>query len=215
MDEASDRVRVSVTRAVWRPVAYVLFAIPVVLLAIDMMVAHKWFPEPDATDVAAAQTFEDGSTLETTVRQLTLDGKAQRRRELVWGSALLAGGLAAAAWGLKDLLLPRRTLVVTPDSLGLRVASRVGLERRYDWSEVLEVRSGVLQDESGTMPVLSLRFIDQSLLPPSPWGAVVDPPWLHLYADEWDRQAHEIAPILEAHLAPFQAGTVDEAVDQA
>jgi hypothetical protein len=213
--DANERVKVAVTRAVWRPVAYVLFAIPVVLLAIDMMFAHKWFPEPDASDVAAVQTLEDGSTLETTIRQLTLDGKAQRRRELAWGSALLAGGVAAAAWGLKDLLLPRRTLVVAPEYLGLRVANRVAMERRYYWSEVLEVRSGVLQDESGTMPVLSLRFIDESLLPPSPWGAVVDPPWLHLYADEWDRQAHEIVPIIEAHLAPFQQTSVAEAVDQA
>ena len=202
------------TRAAWRPVAYVLFAIPVVLLAIDMVWAHKWFPEPDATDVPATRTLEDGSTLETTVRQLTLDGKAQRRREVLWGGVLLAGGIAAAGWGLKDLLFPRRVVVVTHDYLGLRLGSRVTMERRYPWHEVKEVRSGVLQDESGTMPVLSLRFVDDSLLPPRPWGAVVDPPWLHLYADEWDRQAHEIAPMIEAHLTPFQTGSAPPAGEE-
>jgi hypothetical protein len=188
-------------------VAYVLLAIPMVLLAIDMMVSHKWFPEPDSTEVAAVQTFEDGSTLDTTIQQLTLDGKAQQRREIFWGVLLITGGVAAAGWGLKDLLSPRRVLILDSGFLALRVGSRVRMERRYAWSEVADVRSGVLEDEAGRVPVLSLRFTDDSLLPPNPWGAVVDPPWLHLYADEWDRQAHEIAPMIEAHIAPFRPGS--------
>ncbi|MBU1227468.1 MAG: hypothetical protein KJ698_09725 [Actinobacteria bacterium] len=195
------------TRAAWRPVAYVLLAIPMVLLAVDMMVSHKWFPEPDSTEVAAVQTFEDGSTLDTTILQLTLDGKAQQRREVFWGILLITGGVAAAGWGLKDLLSPRRVLILDSSFLALRVGSRVRMERRYAWSEVADVRSGVLEDEAGRVPVLSLRFTDDSLLPPNPWGAVVDPPWLHLYADEWDRQAHEIAPMIEAHIAPFRSGS--------
>ncbi|MBU1865854.1 MAG: hypothetical protein KKE89_05525, partial [Actinobacteria bacterium] len=138
-------MKVSVTRAAWRPVAYVLLAIPMVLLAIDMMVSHKWFPEPDSTEVAAVQTFEDGSTLDTTILQLTLDGKAQQRREVFWGILLITGGVAAAGWGLKDLLSPRRVLILDSSFLALRVGSRVRMERRYAWSEVADVRSGVLE----------------------------------------------------------------------
>ena len=197
-------MKVSVTRAAWRPVAYVLFAIPMILLAVDMTVAHKWFPEPDTTEVAAVQTLEDGSTIDTTIQQLTLDGKAQRRREIIWGIGLFGVGIAAAAWGLKDLLFPRRVLTLDADHLTLRVGSRVSMERRYAWDEIKEVRSGILQDEAGVVPVLSLRFIDDSLLPPTPWGAVEDPPWIHLYANEWDRQAHEIAPMIEAHITPYR-----------
>lgn len=193
-------MNVSVTRAAWRPVAYVLFAIPMVLLAVDMMVAHKWFPEPDATQVPAVKTFEDGSTMDTTILQYTPDGLAQRRRELTWGVALLVGGAAAAAWGLKDLLFPRRVMTFEPDHLTIRVGPRIGMERRYLWSELAEVRSGVVRDEGGPVPVVSVRFIDDSLLPPHPWGGVVEPPWLHLYANEWDRQAHEVAPMMETHL---------------
>jgi len=114
---------------------------------------------------------------------------------------MLGSGVAAAGWGLKDLLFPRRALILDSEFLSVRVGSRVRMERRYAWSEVLEVRSGVIEDEAGEVPVLSLRFVDDTLLPPSPWGAVVDPPWLHLYADEWDRQAHEIAPMIETHIA--------------
>lgn len=197
-------MKVSVTRAAWRPVAYVLFAIPMLLLAIDMTVAHKWFPEPDSAEVPAVTTFEDGSTIDTTIVQLTADGRAQQKREIIWGTMLFLGGLAAASWGLKDLVFPRRTVILDTDYLALRVGPRVKQERRYAWSEVLSVRSGVLQDETGKVPVLSLRFVDDSLLPPNPWGAVVDGSWLHIYADEWDRQAHEIAPMIEAHITPFR-----------
>ena len=202
-------MKVSVTRAAWRPVAYALFAIPMVILAMDMMVAHRWFPEPDTTEVAAVKTLEDGSTVDTTVMQLTMDGKAQQRRETTWGVGLLLAGAAAATWGLKDLMFPRRVLTAEPDLLTLRVGSRVSMVLRYAWSDVVEVRSGVMEDEAGPSPVLSLRFIDDSLVPPDPWGGVAEPPWLHLYASEWDRQAHEVAPMIEGHISRYR-GPSDE-----
>jgi len=202
-------MKVSVTRAAWRPVVYALFAIPMVILAVDMMVAHRWFPEPDTTEVSAVKTMEDGSTVDTTIKQLTMDGKAQQRREIVWGIGLLIAGAAAATWGLKDLMFPRRVVTTDADFLTLRVGSRVSMVLRYAWSDVAEVRSGVLEDEAGPSPVLSLRFIDDSLVPPDPWGAVAEPPWLHLYAIEWDRQAHEVAPIIEGHISRYR-GPADE-----
>jgi len=197
-------VDVSVTRAAWRPVVYALFAIPMVILAIDMMFAHRWFPEPDTTEVAAVSTLEDGSTVDTTVMQLTRDGEAERRRDIVWGIGLLFAGAAAATWGIKDLMFPRRVLSMDLDFLTLRVGPRVSKVIRYAWSDIAEVRSGVLEDEAGPSPVLSVRFIDDSLVPPDPWSAVADPPWLHLYAIEWDRQAHEVAPMVEAYLSRYR-----------
>jgi hypothetical protein len=202
-------MKVSVTRAAWRPVVYALFAIPMVILAVDMMVAHRWFPEPDTTEVSAVKTLEDGSTVDTTIKQLTMDGKAQQRREIVWGIGLLIAGAAAATWGLKDLMFPRRVVTTDADFLTLRVGPRVSMVLRYAWSDVVEVRSGVLEDEAGPSPVLSLRFVDDSLVPPDPWGAVAEPPWLHLYAIEWDRQAHEVAPIIEGHISRYR-GPADE-----
>lgn len=202
-------MKVSVTRAAWRPVAYALFAIPMVILAMDMMVAHRWFPEPETAEVSAVRTLEDGSTVDTTIMQLTMDGEAQRRREIVWGVGLLIAGAAAATWGLKDLMFPRRVMTADADFLTLRVGPRVSMVVRYAWSDIAEVRSGVLEDEAGPSPVLSLRFIDDSLVPPDPWGAVAEPPWLHLYAIEWDRQAHEVAPMIEGHISRYR-GPADE-----
>lgn len=194
-------MKVSITRSAWRPLAYALAAVPMVLLAVDMTIAHRFFPEPDTTPVVVGtETFADGSTSEITEDVLTQDGKAQQRRERAWGVALLAAGLTSAAWGIKDLLVPRRVITIDADGLTLRVGSRSRAVRRHAWEEIAEVRSGVVEDDAGPLPVLSLRFVDDSLLPVRPWGAVVNPPWLHLFAEEWDRPAHEVAPMIDAQI---------------
>jgi hypothetical protein len=195
---------VSVSRSAWRPLAYALLAIPMILLAVDMISAHKWFPAPDTTEVTSYQTLEDGSTTEIRTEVLTRDGEAQRRRETVFGAGLLVAGIAAAAWGIKDLLLPRRILEMSAEGLVLRVSGRLRAVRRYAWAEILEARSGLIEDEGGPAPVLSLRFVDDALLPISPWGGLVDPPWLHLHTTEWDQQAHEIVPMIEAAITPYR-----------
>jgi hypothetical protein len=190
-------------------VAYSLLAIPMVILAVDMLFTYRFVPGPDSTEVAAVRTLEDGTTEDTTLVVLTNDGRAQRRRDIVWGSALLAGGVLAAAWGLKDLLFPRRVITIEPDRLTLRVSRRVGRASEFAWNEIAEARSGILEDEAGPAPVLSLCFTDPSLVPVDPWGAVADPPWLHLYATEWDRQAHEIAPMIEAYVSRFREAATE------
>jgi hypothetical protein len=197
-------VKVTVTRAAWRPVAYSLLAIPMVILAVDMLFTYRFVPGPDSTEVPAVRTMEDGSTVDTTLVVLTNDGSAQRRRDIVWGSALLGGGVLAAAWGLKDLLFPRKVISIGPDRLTLRVSRRISRAAHFSWNEIAEARSGILEDEAGPAPVLSLRFVDEGLVPVDPWGAVADPPWLHLYATEWDRQAHEVAPMIEAYVTRFR-----------
>lgn len=200
-------MEVTITRATRWPLMYALAAIPMIILAVDMMITHRFVPPPDTYEVAAVKTLEDGSTVDTTVLALTNDGKAQRRRELAWGAGLLAAGIAAAAWGLKDLLAPRRVLTMDGNRLTLRVERMSRSARQFAWEEVAEVRSGVIEDEGGSTPVLSLRFVDPQRVPDEPWGAVAEPPWLHLYSAEWDREAHEVAPMIETHLTRFRGPT--------
>jgi hypothetical protein len=90
------------------------------------------------------------------------------------------------------------------------VSGRAAAEHRYSWDEIADVRSGVIEDEGGTVPVLSLRLVDDALLPRSPWGAVVAPPWLHLYAAEWDLQAHDLVPMIETHLNRARQSVAEE-----
>jgi hypothetical protein len=204
-------MKVSVARSAWRPLAYALAAIPMVLLAVDMTIAHRFFPEPDSTPVVVTtETLVDGSTSEITEDVLTLDGKAQQRRERVLGAALFAAGAAAAIWGLKDLLAPRRIITIDADGLTLRVGAWTRQVRRHAWSEIAGVRSGVVEDGAGPLPVLSLRFVDESVLPADPWGAVVHPPWLHLLTQEWDRPAHEVAPMIELQINRARRAVLEE-----
>lgn len=204
-------MKVSITRSAWRPLAYAMVAIPMVLLAIDMTFAHRFFPKPDTTPVVVAtESLPDGSTSEVTEDVLTQDGKAQQRRERVWGAALFAGGIAAAAWGIKDLLMPRRVITIDGEGITIRVGRSARSARRYAWEEVADVRSGVVEDEAGPLPVLSLRFVDDATLPEDAWGAVVHPPWIHLFAGEWDTPAHEAAPVIEMHLTRFRRAEVAE-----
>ncbi len=195
---------VSVGRSPLRALGFALLVVPMILLAVDMAFSHRWYPEPDSTEVVVSQTTdESGSTIEVRDTVLTNDGKAQRRRDLLWAGALGLGGLFGAGVALRELFIPRR--VVSADQMGLHVRI-FGSRRppvRFAWSDIAEVRSGVLTDTVGTVDVLSLRFVDPGRLPEQPVGAVVDSPWLHLFAEDWDRPPHVIAPIIEGWVSGF------------
>ena len=54
------------------------------------------------------------------------------------------------------------------------------------------------------MPVLSLRLYSPERVPLRPKGALDDPPWLHLFAADWDRPAHEVAALVEGYVTGFR-----------
>lgn len=191
---------VTVTRSVWKVLGYTLLAIPMLLLAVDMSISHRFFPEPETSDVTETVTLGDGSTTEVTRQVLTNSGAAERRRALGWSIGLFAAGAGAAVWALKDLVYPRRILVLDDDGLVLQVGRRTSSRTRFAWSDIGGVRSGVAEDDGGETPVLGLRFHDAELLPEDPWGGFVDEGWLYLYTAEWDRPAHQVAPLIEARV---------------
>lgn len=66
------------------------------------------------------------------------------------------------------------------------------------------MRSGLRHDEAGRIPVLSLRLHSPEGIPLRPTGAAAEPPWLHLFAGEWDHPAHEVAALLEGYITGFR-----------
>jgi hypothetical protein len=193
-------VTVTVTRSVWRVAGYTLMAIPMLLLAVDMTISHRFFPEAETSEVTEIVTLGDGSTTEVTRDVLTNSGLAERRKTLVWGIGLALAGAGIALWALKDLVYPRRIVVLEDAGVVLRVGRRASRATRYSWTDIAGVRSGVAEDDGGEVPVLGLRFHDGDLLPHEPWGGFVDESWLFLYAAEWDRPAHQVAPLIEARI---------------
>jgi hypothetical protein len=195
---------VRVTRSPLRLLGYALLAVPMILLAVDMLVAYRFFPFPETTTASSTITADDGSTTEVTWQVYTDNGKAQRRRDLAWGSALGLGGLGVMGWACVGLVAPRRLLTADSEGLTLRLEGRRLPPLRLAWEEVAEVRSGLRHDQAGEVPVLSLRLHSPEKVPLRPSGALADPPWLHLFAGDWDRPAHEVAARVEGYVTGFR-----------
>jgi hypothetical protein len=204
------QMNVKVARSPVRMLGYAMLSVPAILLAVDMLFAHRWFPDPDSTSQVVGSTMGPaGKVVDVTITQLSADGRAQHRRDIVVGSAMLLGGIVAMGWALKELVLPTVIVRADSDGLSLRVDGPGHPPRLVGW-DVVEVRSGVRDDDGTDIPVLSLRFTDPDLVPVDPAGAEADPPWLHLYADEWDMPAHQVAPMLDQMTRKVQPEGGDE-----
>lgn len=195
---------VRVSRSPLRLLGYALLAVPMILLAVDMLVAYRFFPFPETTTASSTMTADDGSTTEVTWQVYTDNGKAQRRRDLAWGTALGLGGLGVIGWACAGLVAPHRLLTADAEGLTVRLQGRRLPPVSLAWEEIAEVRSGLRRDQAGEVPVLSLRLYSPDKVPLRPAGAVADPPWLHLFAGDWDRPAHEVAARLEGYVTGFR-----------
>jgi hypothetical protein len=176
-----------------------LVAMPLMALGIDMIFTHRLYPVPETSENAVEVTTEDGQTLTSIDEVYTPWGAAQRRRDLAWGSALITIGLGSWVWGLWNLIKPRQFLEYGADGLVFYHEGRGQAPLSLGWDEIAEVASGVRTDDGGRVPVLSLKLRDPGRLPVNPLAAVVEPPWLHLVAEEWDRPAKKVAEALEEY----------------
>jgi len=191
-------ISVSVSRSPLRLLAYAAFAVPAILLAVDMLFAYRWYPEPATFDQVVGTTIDaNGQTIDVVIKPYTQDGKAERRRDLFVGGALLIGGAAAMGWGLKELVSPVALVSADDTGISIRVDGPGRPSRLFTWEEVVEVRSGMLENDGAEVAVLSLRVRDPEMIPVDPAGAAADPPWLYVFADEWDRPPHQVAPLLD------------------
>lgn len=185
-------------RSPWRLTLILILGALMILLAQDMLVTHRWVSKPATYTATVGQTVDDqGNTVPITAQILTHDGRAQRRRDLGFGVVLLWGGLGVMAYATNALLRPRPVLRTSDEGISIRVDGFGHPPRLFPWESIVEVRSGVRDADGAEVPVLSLHLDDPSLVPFDPAGAVADPPWLHIWAEDWDRPAHQIAPLLD------------------
>jgi len=188
---------VRVTRSPLRLLGLGLVAAAMLALSLDMLAIYRYYPRPETTQATRQVTAADGSVTEESVGVYTETGKAQRRRDLGWGSVFLVTGAVSLVWAAAGLVAPRRLVVADASGLSLWLDGRRRSPLRLGWEEIAEARSGLRRDEGGEVPVLSLRLHSPEQLPVRPRGAVAETPWLHLFAGEWDRPAHEVAALVE------------------
>jgi hypothetical protein len=197
-----DRDGVVVGRSRLRLWAFAALAIPAIFVSVDLTRTHHFAPEPETSSVVVGQTVnEDGDTIDITEERLTDVGRTEQRRDSFFAVALLVGGIAALGWAVKELSVPVPFLVADDDGLLVRVDGPGHPARRFAWDGIVEVRSALLDDDGEEISVLSIRLLDIEEVPYLPAGARAEPPWLHVYADEWDVPAHQIAPFLDQRSA--------------
>ena len=188
---------VSVTRSPVRLLTMALVAVPMILLAVDMSVTHRYFPAPDTTQVqVGTEEGESGDTVAVFDDVLTRDGQAQQRREVALALFLFVSGVGLLGWAAKDLLAPKRLIEAGEDGIRLDIVRRGDPIIEIPWEEVLEIRSGTIVDDAGEAPALLIRVAVAEILPVRPYGAVVDGDWVKLYSEEWDRSAQDVAATL-------------------
>jgi hypothetical protein len=182
---------------------FALLAVPAILLAVDMTISYRYIPHPETRDVVVGQTTDDsGQQVDVTKSVYTDTGRSERRRDVLFGAGLFVGGVAALGWSFRQLAKSTYFLVADDDGLLLRVDGIRQPSRRVFWYEIAEVRSGVIEDDGIDTEVFSIRFADEMAVPPYPAGGVPEPPWLHLYSDEWDIPAHQVAALIDHMVTP-------------
>lgn len=175
-----------------------VLSVPAILLAEDMLISHRWVPVPATYDAVVGSTIDaNGNTVDITEKYLTVDGKAQRRRDLGFGIALLGGGILAMGYSVLGVLRPRMVLRATDEGIAVHVDGPGHPARLFPWEEIVEVRSGVRDADGADVAVLSILLAESADVPANPAGGTADPPWLHLWADDWDQPAHQVAPLLD------------------
>ena len=191
---------VSVGRSPMRVLLLAILSVPAVLLAVDMTVTHRYFPAPEANEVVVGTTVNEiGETVDVIESRLTEAGRHEQNRDRFFAALLGGAGAATLAWALHAAMRPVRYLTADAEGIEVRIGRPSHPMVRIPWSDIDAVRSGLADDEGTEVQVVSIRFVDPQLVPEDPVGATPDPPWLHLYADDWEVPPHRVAPVLDAH----------------
>ena len=164
---------VSVARSPLRLLTMVVVAVPMMLLALDMSVTYRFFPAPATTQVVVGSDTdpETGQSIDITEDVLTLDGEAQRRREVAFSILLGAGGVVLLAWAAKDLVAPKRLIEADEDGIILDVTRRGEPPVRLPWEDVAEIRSGAITDEAGSTHTCHQATREVVIVPTGWWHA--------------------------------------------
>ena len=115
-------------------------------------------------------------------------------RDVIWAWALMLFSGAVVLWGLKELFLPTKMIEGREEGLALKLR---GPFRRHDvvpWSEVVDVKAGVIEDEGEELASLQVSVLVRGDLPENPWGARwVENRVLGLLAEDWSQSPETVA----------------------
>jgi hypothetical protein len=167
-----------------------MLSIPLILLALELAVVHRYFGEPE--------TGDDGG--------LTNQGLSETRSDWAWAIGLTIAGLGLAAWSLRELGAPRQVLVGEDEGLFLAIGTSRRPEVFVPWHQVDGLRSSFVDGDTGPGPVLEIELARRSWVPASPVGASWEGRVLRVDAAGWRPPVHEVAGVLRTMLDRSRAG---------
>jgi hypothetical protein len=115
-------------------------------------------------------------------------------RDVIWAIVLLAIGLTLSGFGLKELLAPRPVVRADLSGLALPLGGPFRAPVTIPWSAIDDIGAETLEDDGDLIPVMWLRMVDRSVIPPDPWAARwIDRSTLAILASDWELPAAEVA----------------------
>ncbi len=168
--------RLEVERSALKVWLVALLGVPFVLLGLDLL---------------TEQRFINGfGTLIYGAEQIP----AFEPRDRIFAIVAVAAGVVLVAWGLRDLVVPRK-LIVADDS-GMRLALGGPLHRAVSvpWDDVGDIRAEMTDEDGEVLPVVVMEFTDPGSLPTDPWAARwINPTTLMIETSGWSLTADTVA----------------------
>lgn len=151
--------------------------------------------------------FATDQTLLTRLGELIYPGDIDvfEVRDVIWASIYAIVGSVAVVWGLWELLVPRRLLVI--DEHGLLIQLRGILHRasRVSWAQVERVEATTYVFDGQETDGLSLTLSDHATLPRYPWGAHwLDDHTLIVDCGSWDKPVSAVVTAISARTGGYE-----------
>lgn len=150
---------------------------------------------------AVMYDFLTGSKLLTRFGDLIYrdDLDAFEARDYIWASVFATVGILALAWGLRELLFPRRIFAIDEAGVAVSVSGPLRRAARVPWHDVDSLHVGSLEIDGEIVPTMDLTVLERGELPEYPWSARWrDTYTLALDTVGWDRTPTEILAVFEA-----------------
>jgi hypothetical protein len=122
------------------------------------------------------------------------DTQIYEPRDVIWAWALLIFSTVIVLWGLKELFLPTKVIECLDRGLALKLRGPFRPTDVVPWSDVVNVRSGRIEDDGERLPVLMVTVLARGGLPEHPWGARwVEGRVLGVLAQDWSQSPKYVA----------------------
>lgn len=186
-------MKVVVRRSAWRMWAIAIGAIPLLIIAMDVLTNRritKWLTDIifNPNDI---QIFEPRDVI------------------FAWAMLLFSGGVVL--WGLKELFMPTKVIECRGDGIAFKLRGPFRSPDLVLWEELVDVGVGVIEDEGDNLEALEVKLLARGDLPEDPWGARwADEKTLLVLAQDWSKSPDVVVSQITEYAVEIARGQARE-----